>query len=116
MPSVFARGEIVLTRFPFTDVLGASIRPALVVSQGLIGQDLVLAGISSVVRGASVPTDLVVDLSHTEFGQSGLRVTSVIRLHKLATVDHAIIARRLGRLGPRLQSEVDRLLRQVLGL
>ena len=44
-----SRGDVVLTRFPFTDLTGASPRPAVVVSAGEIGQDVVLAGISSVV-------------------------------------------------------------------
>jgi mRNA interferase MazF len=110
------RGDVVLTRFPFTDLTGSSVRPAIVVSAGLIGDDLVLAGISSVVRGAAIPTDLVVNQSHPEFAQTGLRVTSVLRLHKLATVEATVVVRRLGRIGPGLQSDVDRILRQVLGL
>jgi mRNA interferase MazF len=116
MPSIIQRGEIVLTRFPFTNLAGSAVRPALVISQGLIGQDLVLAGISSVVRGASVPTDLTVDISHPEFALTGLRVTSVIRMHKLAAVERTVLVRRLGHIGPRLQAETDRLLRIVLGL
>ena len=52
-----SRGDIVLTRFPFTDLTGASLRPALVVSPGQIGEDVVLVAISSVVRGSHVPTD-----------------------------------------------------------
>jgi len=111
-----ARGDVVLTPFPYTNLQGVSLRPALVVSQGPIGQDMVLAGISSVIRGSLAPTDLTVDTTHPEFAQTGLRVQSVIRLHKLVAVEHAILMRRLGHLGPQLQSEVDRLLRLVLGL
>jgi mRNA interferase MazF len=111
-----ARGEVVLTRFPFTDLTGASLRPALVVSHGAIAEDVVLVAISSVIRGAAAPTDLSVDTSHPEFALMGLRVPSVIRLHKLVTVERSVITRRLGRIGPRLQAEVDRLLRVVLGL
>jgi mRNA interferase MazF len=116
MPATFSRGDVVLTKFPFTDLTGASVRPALVVSQGIIGQDLVLAGISSVVRGALAPTDYPIEISHSEFSLTGLRVKSVVRVHKLAAVEHSIIVRRLGKIGPQLQIEVDRLLRQVLGL
>lgn len=116
MTGPISRGDVVLTRFPFTDLTGSSVRPALVVSAGLIGDDLVLAGISSVVRGALVATDLTVDTNHPEFAQTGLRVTSVLRLHKLAAVESNVVIRRLGRIGPRLQPDVDRILRQVLGL
>jgi mRNA interferase MazF len=116
MPPALARGDVVLTRFPFTDLTGSAVRPALVISRGAIGQDLVLAGISSVVRGAAAPTDLAVPTSHPEFALTGLRVTSVVRAHKIATVEQAVVVRCLGRIGPLLQVEVDRLLRNVLGL
>jgi mRNA interferase MazF len=81
-----------------------------------MGQDLVLIAISSVVRGALAPTDYTVEGTHPEFTLTGLRVTSVLRMHKLAAVERSVIVRRLGRLGPQLQAEVDRLLRVVLGL
>jgi mRNA interferase MazF len=91
---------MVLTRFPFTDFTGASLRPAVVVSQEQIGQDLVLAAISSVVRGTLAPTDYTVETTPPEFALTGLRVTSVIQMHKLAAVERSVIVRRLGRLGP----------------
>ena len=110
------RGDVVLTRFPFTDLTGAALRPAVVISQGLIGQDVVLTAISSVVRETHAPTDCTVETGHSEFKATGLRVTSVIRTHKLAAVERSVIVRRPGHLGPQLQTEVDRLLRVVLGL
>jgi mRNA interferase MazF len=116
MSLLLSRGDVVLTPFPFTDLTQRSLRPALVVSDGPIGDDLVLAGISSVVRGPRVPTDLLIDRSHAEFKQTGLRVASVIRLHKLATVENRILVRRLGQIGPQLQAVVDVSLRKVLAL
>jgi mRNA interferase MazF len=105
-----SRGDIALTRFPFTDLTGASLRPALVVSPGQLGQDIVLVGISSVVRGALAPTDYTVDATHREFPLTGLRVTSVLRLPKLAMAERSLIVRRLGQVGPQLQAAVDSLL------
>ena len=116
MHPALTRGDIILTRFPFTDLSGSAVRPALVVSQGAIGQDLVLVGISSVVRGAGASADVALPTTHPEFALTGLRVNSVIRTHKLAAVEQTVIVRRLGHIGPLLQAEVDRLLRSVLGL
>jgi mRNA interferase MazF len=116
MSRPLSRGDIVLTRFPFTDLTGSSLRPALVVSPGQIGQDVVLVAISSVVRGAQSATDYTLETAHPEFALTGLRVTSVFRLHKLTTVERSVVVRRLGRIGLQLQAEVDRLLRVVLGL
>jgi mRNA interferase MazF len=115
-PLILSRGDVVLTRFPFTDLTGVSLRPAVVVSQGQIGQDIVLVAISSVVRGILASTDYTVETTHLEFPLTGLRVTSVLRVHKLAAVERSVIVRRLGHLGPQLQAEVDRLLCVVLGL
>ena len=115
-PLRLSRGDVVLTPFPFTDLKGSSVRPALIVSQGVIGQDVILAGISSVVRGGVSPTDFLADAAHPEFPLTGLRVTSVIRLHRLTAVMASILIRRLGRVGPQMQSDIDRRLRVVLGL
>lgn len=115
MPVKLSRGDIVLVRFPFTDLSETSLRPALIVSKEQIGQDIILAAISSIVRD-SVFSDCIVNMDHPEFGLTGLRVTSVLRLHKLVTVDRSTIIRRIGYIGPRLQDEVDIILRLVLGL
>ena len=116
MPKAVRRGDVVLTRFPYSDLSGASVRPALVFSQGRIGNDVVLVGISSVVRSPLPPTDVLVAPSHAEFPQTGLRNDSVIRIHKLVAVEDNVIVRRLGSIGPVRQAEVDARLRTVLGL
>jgi hypothetical protein len=64
-PLTLSRGDVVLTRFPFPDVTGTSLRPAVVVSQGHIGQDLVLIAISSVVRSALASTDSAIPSNRT---------------------------------------------------
>ena len=76
----------------------------------------ILAGISSVLRSGGIATDFVLQSSHPEFHLTGLRRASVFRMHKLATVSRSVIIRRLGRIGPQLQVELDRLLRVAVGL
>jgi mRNA-degrading endonuclease toxin of MazEF toxin-antitoxin module len=66
-----SRGDIALTRFRVTDLTDASLRPALVVSPGQIGQDIVLVGISSVVREALAPTDYTVDVTPPRLSSDG---------------------------------------------
>ena len=116
MPSQFDRGEIILALVPYTDLSASSTRPALIVSDGSIGKDIIIAAISSVVRTAANPFDVLVDSSHPEFSITGLKVSSVVRLHRLTTIDHSIVMRRLGRLGPVLQADCDTILAKVLGL
>ena len=116
MLAILSLGDIVLVQFPFTNLSNSSLRPALVVSQGQIEQDIVLVAISSVIRDSTVSTDCLVNTTHPEFALTGLHVTSVIRLHKLTTVERSTIIRRIGHIGPQLQIEVDKLLHLVLGL
>ncbi len=85
-PTLLIRGDVVLSPFPFTDLSGAAQRPALIVSTGIIGNDLVIAAISSVVRGGGVPTDYVISTTDPQLALTGLRVTSVVRCHKLVAV------------------------------
>jgi len=77
---VFAFGSIVLTRFPFTDLSGDKRRPALVVSRNNHRRaDLVVCFITSVPSPGT-----------------GLKVASVVRFDKLATLDPAVITGKLG--------------------
>jgi mRNA interferase MazF len=116
MKDTLARGDVVLTKFPFTDLTGSSLRPAVVVSPGSIAQDVILVAISIVIRGAASAYDYTIEESHPEFELTGLRVASVLRTHKLAAVELNVLVRRLGRLGPELKTELISRLRTVLGL
>ncbi len=88
---MFPFGSIVLTRFPFTDLTGDKRRPALVVSRDNDRRpDLVVCFITSVPR---VGPDMA-PLAAT--AETGLKVPSVVRFDKLATLDRAVIAGRIG--------------------
>lgn len=84
-------GSIVLTRFPFTDLSGDKRRPALVVSRDNDRRtDLVLCFITSVPRSGPDMAPIAPTPS------TGLKVPSVVRFDKLATLDLAVIAGRIG--------------------
>jgi mRNA-degrading endonuclease toxin of MazEF toxin-antitoxin module len=55
-------------------------------------------------------------LTHPEFELTGLRVTSVLRIHKIAAVELGVVVRRLGHLGSDLMTELNKDLRTVLDL
>ncbi len=111
------RGTVVLTPFPFTDFSGAKVRPAVVISRGdRPGDDVILAFVSSVVPPCPLPTDLVVDPSHPNFRETGLKVPSIIKCDKLATVQRRIILGELGRLSASLLWELDQGPRHALNL
>ncbi|HEY0110704.1 MAG TPA: type II toxin-antitoxin system PemK/MazF family toxin [Fibrella sp.] len=87
------QGDLVLVPFPFTDLSGSKIRPALV----LLATDLdvTLAFISTQLHWQEA-TDLL--LYPTSL--NGLKKPSLIRLSKLATIDNGLAQGRLGELSP----------------
>jgi len=88
---MFAFGSIVLTRFPFTDLSGDKRRPALVVSRDNDRRsDLVVCFITSVSRSGPDMAPLAATPG------TGLKVPSVVRFDKLATLDRTVIAGKLG--------------------
>lgn len=88
---MFAFGSIVLTRFPFTDLSGDKRRPALVVSRDNHRRtDLVVCFITSVPRTEPDMVPIAPTVG------TGLKVPSVVRFDKLATLNPAVIAGKLG--------------------
>lgn len=108
------RGGFVLAIFPFTDLTATKLRPALIVWR-VTGDDLILAFVTSVVT-TPMPSDCALSSTDTEFAESGLKTTSLVRLDKRATLHRSLVRRRLGRTGSRTQRRVDAALRYSLGL
>ena len=87
---MFAFGAIVLTRFPFTNLSGDKRRPALVVSRDNDARtDLVVSFITSAPRQGPGMAALANTIA------TGLKVASVVRFDKLATLDRSVIAGKL---------------------
>lgn len=110
------RGDVVLVPFPFTDLSGRKVRPAVIVSPDPLGHDVLVAFVSSVIPDHPQPTEWLLAETHPEFPQAGLKCPSVLKADKLLTLHRALILRRLGHLGPRAQSELDRRLLWAVGL
>jgi mRNA interferase MazF len=110
-----ARGDVLLVRFPFTDLSSTRIRPALVVGR-VRGDDLILAFITSRVAGFDPSVEHLLEPSDPEFSRTGLRVASLLRLDRLATLNQNLVYRRLGRIGPRTEQVVANALRNVFDL
>jgi mRNA interferase MazF len=88
-------GAIVLTDFPFTDLSTAKRRPALVISTNNARRtDVVVAYITSVSRNEPDAVPIFPE------PRNGLKVASMVRFDKIATVDKAIIAGRIGAADP----------------
>ena len=112
-----APGDICLAAFPFGDTPGMKLRPVLLLS-GPVGPipEILVAYISSVVPTAPLSSDIVIDPALPEFQGAHLKVISVLRLHKLATIHARNAVRRLGQLKPGQRGVVATRLRTFLGL
>ena len=111
------KGKIVLVPFPFDDLTAEKVRPALCLTDPLgPHRHVIVAFISSQVPTSVSATDIVLDSSQKDFSTTGLRVSSVIRLHRVVTLTSALIRRELGELSSDLQRDVDRKLAALFGL
>ncbi|MBS7649033.1 type II toxin-antitoxin system PemK/MazF family toxin [Candidatus Bathyarchaeota archaeon] len=105
------KGKIVLVPFPFTDLTATKLRPALVLFEG--ERDVVVLFISSKVSRELGPTDIVVDETHPDFKLTGLKVASVIRLDKVATISKELILGEIGEIGVKLKKEINRMISEA---
>ena len=111
------RYRVVLVPFPFDDLSGSKVRPAVCLTDA-VGphRHVVLAFITSAVPPTLEPTDVLLDPSSADFARAGLRVRSALRLHRMVTVSATIIQRQLGSLTPNLQAQVQQRLRALFTL
>ena len=90
-------GEVVLVKFPFSDLESSKKRPALVLSNAILTDKvavLTIAMITSKIDGLKLPGDY--KLNHWE--KAGLLHPSVVRLSKIATIDSGLVMKSLGHL------------------
>jgi mRNA interferase MazF len=102
------RGKVVLVPFPFDDLSATKLRPAACLTETIgPNRHIVVAFITSREVSSLLPTDIALATNHPDFRATGLRVGSVLRLHRLITLTTSIIKRELGRLSPTLEREVS---------
>ena len=96
---MIAEGQIVLFRFPQTVLQSGKLRPALVIRK-LPGryEDWLLSMISSQLSQELTDFDEVVSQDDPDFKDSGLKLTSLIRIGRLAVVNADILVGNIGRI------------------
>lgn len=86
-----AKGDIVLIHFPFTDLTGSKLRPAVILTETTF--DLTVCFITTQLQWQET-TDLQI-LPNTS---NGIKNQSLIRTSKIATLDRTLAKGLLGRL------------------
>lgn len=107
----FRRGDVVRAPFPYTDRDTRQHRPAVVVSDGVVGHGLVWIVMVTSAENRAWPGD--VPLTST-YAECGLPAPSVVRPVKIATVDAARID-KIGTLPFDILEQVERGVLSALG-
>ena len=92
-------GDIVLLRFPFTDGQTFKRRPALVINDSDDG-DVIVCRITSQIYNTKY--DVYVD----NWENTGLKLSSVIRIHKIATLEKDMAELVIGQIDSSIKAKV----------
>ena len=103
------KGDIVLITFPFTDLSGTKLRPAIILAESI--PDITVCFITTQLHWQE-PSDLVLFPS----ASNGLKKQSLVRIGKIATLSTALAKGFLGRLGNAELDELNKKLKVLLQL
>lgn len=88
----YLKGDVVLVRYPFSDLSGAKVRPAVVVSAPHVSQDLLVVPLTSRIT-ALLPGEFLL----ADWQLAGLNVTSAIK-RGLYTIQEQLCLKTVGHL------------------
>jgi mRNA interferase MazF len=108
--SNYSRGEVVLVRYPFSDLSGSKIRPAVIVNAPHISKDVFILPLTSKTRRL-----LAGEFVLKDWNQVGLNVETAVK-RGIYTVHHNLIAQRVGKLSDSDLKGLDDALRLWLGI
>jgi mRNA interferase MazF len=100
MVATYQRGDVVLVTLTYSNQMGAKRRPVVVLRDAGDADVLVAPVTSQASR-------VVDDVSLVDWRQEGLKLPSVVRAEKLATVEKSAIIRLLGKLTDRDRTAVE---------
>jgi mRNA interferase MazF len=108
---MYKKGTVILTPFPFTDLSGTKVRPAIIVSKGLVGDDVVVIFLTSQKNSKGT---YLAPLKPSQ--ENGLRTPSKAVCHKIATLDKKVVLGEIGTVEKDAMSRIDKKIRTVLAL
>ncbi len=110
-------GQIVLFRFPQTNLEEGKLRPALVIRK-VPGEydDWLICMISSRLHQKHIELDEIIGPEDKDFRDSALKTASVIRISRLAVIEREILIGKLGNISSlRLQRIKEKITKWILG-
>ena len=91
MPN-FSKPEVVLVRYPFSDLTSAKVRPAVVVNAAHASQDLFVVALTSKTCGL-----LAGEFVLTDWRKAGLNVATAVK-RGIFTIKETLVRKRVGKL------------------
>ncbi|MBU1370077.1 MAG: type II toxin-antitoxin system PemK/MazF family toxin [Bacteroidetes bacterium] len=99
-------GDIVLLKFPFTDGKSFKKRPALIINDYDDG-DIIVCRITSQIYDTK--NDYYLD----KWSDAGLKLPSVVRVHKIATLDKRLVETRMGKLDKISKKSITQIIKNL---
>ena len=109
MPN-FSKNEIVLVGYPFSDLSGVKVRPAVVLNASHISQDMLIVLLTCKTAGL-----LAGEFVLLEWGKSGLNIETAVK-RGIYTINHSLVRKRLGRLDNLDAKRLEQSLKEWLGM
>src|SRR5687768_4891172 len=109
MPS-YSKNEVILVRYPFSDLSGSKVRPAIVVNASHISQDVIIVPLTSRVAALLAGEFVLAD-----WKAAGLNVESAAK-RGLYTIEQSLVIKSIGSLSATDAGSLDSSLRDWLGL
>jgi len=91
----FIEGDIIVLKFPFSDLTNYKKRPALII-KNINGNDSIVLQITSIARR----DEYSVKLCREDFSEGSLPINSLIRINKIFTADKSLFLYKAGTIGP----------------
>jgi mRNA interferase MazF len=109
MPS-YSKNEVILVRYPFSNLSGAKVRPAVVVNDSHISQDVIIVPLTS-----KVSTLMAGEFVLADWKAAGLNVPSALK-RGIYTVHQSLVMKSIGKLSDVDAGSLGSSLRNWLGL
>ncbi|MEM7594474.1 MAG: type II toxin-antitoxin system PemK/MazF family toxin [Cyanobacteria bacterium P01_A01_bin.83] len=109
MPN-YSKNDVILVRYPFSDLSNVKVRPAIVVNTKHISQDILIVPLTS--KTASL---LPGEFTLVEWQAAGLNVPSAVK-RGIYTVEQNLVIKTIGQLQQADAHELEDSLKSWLGL
>lgn len=105
----YSKNDVILVRYPFADLSGSKIRPAVVISVPHISDDIFVVPLTS--KTASLLPD---EFELTDWSSAGLNVATAVK-RGIYTVNRSLVIKGVGKLSSSDSKRVESSLHNWLG-